>query len=95
MDPGAAARARVADATSALAELLRRHLAAGRVPGAVALLDIGEPEVVAVGLAAVDGAAMPDDAIMRIQSMTKPITTVAALRLVEAGRLDLDSSVAG
>ena len=33
---------------------------------------------------------MGADAIMRIQSMTKAITSVAALRLVEAGRLELD-----
>ena len=33
---------------------------------------------------------MGEDAIMRIQSMTKAITSVAALRLVEAGRLELD-----
>jgi CubicO group peptidase (beta-lactamase class C family) len=33
---------------------------------------------------------MRADAIMRIQSMTKAITAVAALRLVEAGRLGLD-----
>lgn len=36
---------------------------------------------------------MRDDAIMRIQSMTKAITSVAALRLVEAGRLGLDQSL--
>lgn len=36
---------------------------------------------------------MRDDAIMRISSMTKPITAVAALRLVEAGRIGLDESV--
>ena len=36
---------------------------------------------------------MRDDAIMRIQSMTKVITSVAALRLVEAGRLGLDQSL--
>ena len=36
---------------------------------------------------------MRDDAIMRIQSMTKAITAVAALRLVEAGRLGLDQSL--
>ena len=50
--------------------------------------------MVATGVAAVDGPAMRDDAIMRIQSMTKAVWAVAALRLVEAGRLDLDSSVA-
>ena len=37
---------------------------------------------------------MAKDAIMRIQSMTKVITSVAALRLVEAGRLELDQSLA-
>ena len=36
----------------------------------------------------VGGAPMRADAIMRIQSMTKAVTAVAALRLVEAGRLD-------
>ena len=36
---------------------------------------------------------MRDDAIMRIQSMTKAITSVTALRLVEAGRLELDQSL--
>jgi CubicO group peptidase (beta-lactamase class C family) len=36
---------------------------------------------------------MREDAIMRIQSMTKGITSVAALRLVEAGRLELDQSL--
>lgn len=36
---------------------------------------------------------MPEDAIVRIQSMTKAITAVAALRLVEAGRVELDQSL--
>src|SRR5262245_65482092 len=36
---------------------------------------------------------MGEDAIMRIQSMTKGLTSVAALRLVEAGRLELDDSL--
>ncbi len=36
---------------------------------------------------------MAEDAIIRIQSMTKAITSVAALRLVEAGRLQLDQSL--
>jgi CubicO group peptidase (beta-lactamase class C family) len=43
-------------------------------------------EVVVAGVASTDGAPMRDDAIMQIQSMTKAITSVAALRLVEAGR---------
>ena len=36
---------------------------------------------------------MRPDAIMRIQSMTKAVTTVAALRLVEPGCLALDDAV--
>jgi CubicO group peptidase (beta-lactamase class C family) len=76
-----------------LRALLGRHVEAGLIPGAVALVGGRDAEPVAVGAMAVDGALMSTDAIMRIQSMTKAITTVAALRLVEAGRLGLDDSV--
>ena len=65
------------------------------MPGAVAVVGRadGEPEVVAVGAASVGGPPMRADALMRIQSMTKAITSVAALQLVEAGRLGLDDGV--
>ena len=63
------------------------------MPGAVALRGGRDPEVVAAGVASVDGDPMRDDAIIRIKSMTKAITSVAALRLVEAGRLGLDQSL--
>ena len=63
------------------------------MPGAVALLGPGDAAVVTAGVAAVGAGPMPEDAIMRIQSMTKPITAVAALRLVETGRLGLDQGV--
>jgi CubicO group peptidase (beta-lactamase class C family) len=53
----------------------------------------GDVGVVAAGVASTDGGPMRDDAIMRIQSMTKAITSVAALRLVEAGRVGLDQSL--
>ena len=77
--------------TTALEELLFRHIEAGTIPGAVAVLASSDDvEVVAAGLASVGGEPMRDDAIMRIQSMTKVITSVAALRLVETGRLGLD-----
>jgi CubicO group peptidase (beta-lactamase class C family) len=79
--------------TSALEELLIRHVEAGTIPGAVALLGSGDVGVVAAGVASIDGGPMRDDAIMRIQSMTKAITSVAALRLVEAERLGLDESL--
>ena len=74
-------------------ELLIRHVDAGTIPGGVALLGAGDVEVVAAGVASIGGGPMGEDAIMRIQSMTKVITSVAALRLVEAGRLELDQGL--
>ncbi|GAB3923359.1 serine hydrolase [Microlunatus endophyticus] len=75
-------------------ELLHRHVAAGTIPGAVALVDAGDgTEPVSAGAASIGGPPMPTDAIVRIQSMTKIIEAVAALRLVESGRLQLDGSL--
>ena len=79
--------------STALRELLVRHVDAGTIPGGVALLGAGNAEVVTAGVASVGGGPMGAGAIMRIQSMTKAITAVAALRLVEAGRLELDRSL--
>src|SRR5215207_5175011 len=85
---------RVGYVTTALKDLLARHVEIGTIQGAVALLGRGDDvEVAAVGVASDDGRPMPADAIMRIQSMTKVITSVAALRLVESGRLGLDQRV--
>ena len=84
----------IAGVSTALRELLIRHVDAGTIPGAVALLGAGNVEVVTAGVASVGDGPMGEDAIMRIQSMTKAITSVAALRLVEAGRLGLDQSLA-
>jgi CubicO group peptidase (beta-lactamase class C family) len=85
----------IAGVSTALRELLIRHVDAGTIPGGVALLGAGDVEVVTAGVASIGGGPMGADAIMRIQSMTKAITSVAALRLVEAGRLGLDQSLVG
>ena len=84
---------RIAGVSAALRDLLIRHVDAGTIPGGVALLGAGNVEVAAAGVASLGGDPMGEDAIMRIQSMTKAITSVAALRLVEAGRLGLDQSL--
>jgi CubicO group peptidase (beta-lactamase class C family) len=83
----------IAGVSTALRELLIRHVDAGTIPGGVALLGAGNAEVVTAGVASIGGRPMGEDAIMRIQSMTKAITSVAALRLVEAGRLELDQGL--
>lgn len=80
----------IARVNMALQELLDRHVAAGTTPGAVALVGAEDPDVAAAGVASIGGRPMAEDAIVRIQSMTKAITSVAALRLVEAGLLELD-----
>lgn len=79
--------------TAGPAQLLERFVADGTVPGGV--IAVGRaPEPVAVGAMSVGGPPMPADAIVRIQSMTKLVTAVAALRLVEQGALTLDAPVA-
>ena len=90
---GAVGGGTIAEVSTALRELLVRHVDAGTIPGGVALLGASNAEVVTSGMASIGGGPMGEDAIMRIQSMTKAITSVAALRLVEAGRLGLDQSL--
>ncbi|GAA4283413.1 serine hydrolase [Brevibacterium daeguense] len=75
-----------------LREFLDRHVQTGMMPGAAASLGT-DFEPVAVGSMALDGPPMRTDAIFRIESMTKIITSVAALRLVEDGQLGLDDPV--
>ncbi|MBL3686998.1 class A beta-lactamase-related serine hydrolase [Leucobacter zeae] len=72
-------------------DVLARHVAGGTVPGAVGVLGDGSP--VAEGLDAPGGAPLRPDAVFRIQSMTKPVTAVAALHLVQEGVLALDDPV--
>jgi CubicO group peptidase (beta-lactamase class C family) len=81
-----------ADVTEELRRLLVRHVDAGTMPGAVATIGADLAPVV-VGVAGLDGTPLRADAIFRIQSMTKTITAVAALQLVEKGQIGLDDSV--
>ncbi|GAB2751924.1 serine hydrolase domain-containing protein [Streptomyces bullii] len=80
---------------SELRDILRRHVDAGTVPGAVGLVARGdEVEVVAVGSTDAGGTTpMARDSIFRIASITKPITAAALLMLVEDGRLALDAPI--
>ena len=85
---------RVAAVSEDLQRLLDRQVANGAAPGIVAVIGTGEEaEVITAGVASVGGPSMPADAIMRIQSMTKVITAVATLRLIESGDLSLDQPV--
>ena len=77
-----------------LRRVLARHVDGGAVPGLVALVDRGgRTEVVCLGARSVGGPPVTRDTIFRISSMTKPITAVAALMLVEECVLRLDDPV--
>jgi CubicO group peptidase (beta-lactamase class C family) len=79
-----------------LGSVLRGEIERRRVPGAVALIarrgrvgffeSFGERDPAA-------GAPMSNDAIFRIYSMTKPITSVAAMMLWEEGRFLLSDPI--
>ncbi len=79
-----------------ITDWMRGEVAAKRIPGAVTLVLRGGrlAYVQAVGQRGPDGAAaMQVDDIFRIYSMTKPIVSVAAMMLVEEGRLLLEAPV--
>jgi CubicO group peptidase (beta-lactamase class C family) len=76
-------------------DILLRHVDSGRLPGLVALLSRrGVEHVDAIGTLGFDRARpMRRDTIFRLASVTKPITAVAAMILVEECRLRLDDPV--
>jgi CubicO group peptidase (beta-lactamase class C family) len=75
---------------------LARHVDAGQLGGAAALAwqDGRVAMVATVGTRDLaTGLRVERDTIFRIASMTKPVTTVAALRLLDEGRFDLDEPI--
>ncbi len=83
-----------ADGLATLTADLEAHVAKGQPPGLVALVGLrGETQVIPAGAMAIGGPPIAPDAIFRIASMTKPITAVAAMMLVEEGRLKLDEPI--
>jgi CubicO group peptidase (beta-lactamase class C family) len=80
---------------AALDAALARHTSSGAVPGLVALVARGgQRHVATAGHAALgDSAPIGRDAIFRIASLTKPVTGVAAMLLVEDGTIALDDPV--
>src|SRR6185312_9758061 len=77
-----------------LHRVLARHVDGGAVPGLVTLVERGgRTEVVCLGERSIGGPPVTRDTIFRISSMSKPITAVAALMLVEECVLRLDDPV--
>ena len=80
----------------AIGDALRANIASGDIPGAVLLVSRRGKIAYFEAMGSLDPenkTPMPKDAIFRIYSMTKPITTVAAMMLVEEGKLALSDPV--
>ncbi|MBV9828435.1 MAG: beta-lactamase family protein [Alphaproteobacteria bacterium] len=87
-----------AEAQAQIDRTLRDAVAAHRVPGVVAAATTPEAPIYegAFGVRSLEsGTAMTLDTVFRIASMTKAITSVAAMQLVEEGKLSLDTPLSG
>jgi CubicO group peptidase (beta-lactamase class C family) len=82
--------------TAKIDQILASAVASGDLPGVVALAADARGVIYegAAGRRAADSEGpITQDTVLRIASMTKMITTAAALQLWEQGRLDLDAPV--
>jgi methyl acetate hydrolase len=92
-DRGGAAAAEFPDIDA----LLRAAVQRGDAPGVVAMATDRRRVIYKGAFGAAESAAgrpLTTDAIFRIASMTKPITSVAAMQLVEKGQISLDDPAA-
>ena len=84
------------NAASEIDVILQRAVQQGTVPGVVAMVTNKDQVVYEGAFGLMDVGkhkAMSKDAIFRIASMTKPVTSVAVMMLVEQGKLSLDDPV--
>jgi CubicO group peptidase (beta-lactamase class C family) len=80
-----------------IGEYFREQIASGKIPGAILLIRQHDKPVYHEFFGVRDLATklpMTDDTIFRLHSMTKPITSVVAMMLVDEGKLRLDDPVA-
>lgn len=89
---GASALQAAAARTMRIDSALRGGVGPGKIPAAVGMIAKGRSTLYegAFGTRDQTGVAVRMDSIFNIASMTKAITTVAALQLVEQGKLGLD-----
>lgn len=76
--------------------LVYEYVASGKLAGAVAAIGFGSeaPAQIARGTLALDSEVPVDlDSLYRIYSMTKPVTGMAAMMLVDEGKIGLDQPI--
>src|SRR3954471_21205566 len=98
IDPGRAADARASSPAKLerITEFFNNEIATGKLPGAVVLIQQHGKPVYLKCFGVRDVAtrlSMTPDTIFALHSMTKPITSVAAMMLIDAGKLALQDPV--
>src|SRR4051794_31536647 len=79
-----------------VSDYIRNEISSGTFPGAILLIEQHGKPVYLENFGVRDVATklpMDGDTIFRLYSMSKPITSVAAMMLVEDGKLELDDPV--
>jgi len=79
--------------TTAMNEVLRDAVESGEVPGVTAAAANADGVILEAAFgkrSLASGAAMTNDTVFRIASMTKAVTGAAAMQMVEQGKLSLD-----
>ncbi len=94
--PGAGDRVAVSQLPTTQA-LFDGYVRDGKMPGIVAAFGVGDRPTmfVSAGRLSTDPAAAPatPDSLWRVYSMTKPVTAMAAMILIEEGKIGLDDPV--
>src|ERR1700737_1477133 len=91
--PAPAARSFSPEGLARVSDYIRNEITIGKIPGAILLIRQHGKPVYFEKFGVRDVAtqlSMSDDTIFRLYSMSKPITSVAAMMLVEEGKLRLD-----
>src|SRR6266481_4918408 len=95
VSPAAGAYIPSADKLERITEFFNNEIATGKLPGAVVLIQQhGKPVYLkCFGVRdVVTNIPMTPDTIFALHSMTKPITSLAAMMLIDAGKLSLSDS---
>src|SRR6202048_549048 len=95
--PAPAARSFSPEGLARVSDYIRNEITIGKIPGAILLIRQHGKPVYFEKFGVRDVAtqlSMSDDTIFRLYSMSKPITSVAAMMLVEDGKLGLADPVA-
>lgn len=89
--------ARAAEMYPTIRTQFESYVSSGKLPGVLATIGraAGMPDIIAVGTQGLgDKTPVDIDTLWRVYSMTKPVTGIAAMILVDEGKMKLDQSIA-